>query len=154
MASKIKVMLLAKVPRIGSPKEVIEVKKGFAMNYLIPQGFAKVATKQDIKYGEERAQILAEKAAALKDKASEIKDLIMKDPTLALDVKVTDKGTLYGSVSAEDLSDALSKKVKMEVPASAIKLSKAIKETGEHQVSITLADGVACDITVNVQPTE
>ena len=150
MSSKIQVMLKTKVSRIGAEKDVISVKKGFAMNYLIPQGLAQRATKEDIARNADKEKIAEARAKEMDAKALAMRESMGTEPVV-LKVKTTAKGGLYGKISTDDLSEAMTKKYKMEISADQITIAKPIKSVGKHIVTVKLSDHVKTEVTIEIE---
>lgn len=145
---KLKVILLDKVPRLGNKNDVLAVAKGYAMNYLLPQGLARPATKQEEKVASERLEREQGRLADMIAQAQELKaGLAGKEVTLQ--VKTSDKGHLYGSVSEKDVAEAIKKEHNMDIAESAIDMS-AIKELGDYTVTVHFAENVEASVVVHV----
>ena len=145
-----KLILTNEVTGLGSAGDVIEVKNGYARNYLIPQGFAVAWSRGGEKQvasiraaRESRAIHDHEEAVALKN--------TLESNTVKLTVKAGAEGRLFGSVTNADVAEALSKqgfaidKAQVRMPAG------PIKTTGEHLISVSLHTDVAVELTVAVQ---
>lgn len=150
MSARIPVMLLTKVPRIGGEKEVIQARKGFAMNYLIPQGLAKRATKEDIAQNEERAKLMEAKAKERDAKAVAMREKMVEEG-ITLKVKTTAKGGLYGKISADLLAGEITTKFGWDVDGEQVQLPKAIKEAGTYMVKVKLSSHVMAELPVTIE---
>ncbi len=143
------IILLEKVVNLGQLGEVVKVKEGFARNFLIPQGKAKRATKQNLAEFEKRRAELekaqSEALAAAQERAAKLDGLM---------VQITQKagvdGKLFGSVTNSDIADAL-KAQGFEVPKASIRMpSGPIKQVGDQQLKVALHTDVVVTITVSV----
>ncbi|NKB87352.1 MAG: 50S ribosomal protein L9 [Acidobacteria bacterium] len=137
-----KLILKASVTHLGEPGEVVEVKKGYARNYLIPQGLASQATSANLRAIEFELDKLKAAAAEKKSEAQARADE-MSQVALRFERKVSDAttGALYGSVSVLDLADGLTA-AGFEVDRGEIHLEQPVKKLGSYDVSVTLAHGV------------
>ena len=141
-----KVILTQTVANLGHSGDVVEVKAGFARNYLIPQGFAFAWNK-----GAE-AQIAAmkrarlAKAVATREEAVEAKS-VLEGSVVEIKAKVSESGKLFGGVSADLIAQALAPKV--AVDAKAIEV-ETIKTTGEFPAKAALHPEITATFTVKV----
>jgi len=142
------VLLREDIENLGGRGEVVKVKAGYARNYLLPQGFATLATKGNVKQIEQERAALLKKAAA--DKATaELQADQMKDLSLTFERKAGEGGTLFGSVTSMDIAEALQAKG-YEIDRRKINLKDAIKETGDYTVSVKLHREVSLNVPVSV----
>ena len=123
------VILMDKVVNLGNLGDVVKVKEGYARNYLIPKGFAKRATAENMKVFEERRaeleRIAAEKLAAAQAKAAKL-----EGQKLEIVRKAGVDGRLFGSVSPADVAEALTAQG-VEIEKSAVRMPDLIKSIGE-----------------------
>ena len=142
-----KIILKKDVANLGDAGEVVEVKTGYALNYLVPQGFAAIGTPSAIKQHEEtirqRAHKEAKNVAEAQAKAAQ---LAAKPVNVA--VKVGESGKLYGSVTSAQVSAALAE-LGFEVDKKNIEVPE-IKELGEFEAKVKCYKGVFADVKLNV----
>ena len=129
------VILLDKIAHLGKVGDQVNVKSGFARNYLIPQGKAVMATKANIEHFEARRAELEEKAAqalaAAADRAARLEAL----GSVTIAAKAGDEGRLFGSIGTRDIADAITAKG-VEVAKSEVRLPNGLIRTlGEHEVT-------------------
>ena len=129
------VILLDKIAHLGKVGDQVNVKSGFARNYLIPQGTAVMATKANIEHFEARRAELEEKAAqalaAAVDRAARLEAL----GSVTIASKAGDEGRLFGSIGTRDIADAITAKG-VEVAKSEVRLPNGLIRTlGEHEVT-------------------
>ncbi|ERH28013.1 50S ribosomal protein L9 [Aggregatibacter sp. oral taxon 458] len=129
------VILLDKIAHLGKVGDQVNVKSGFARNYLIPQGKAVMATKANIEHFEARRAELEEKAAqalaAAVDRAARLEAL----GSVTIASKAGDEGRLFGSIGTRDIADAITAKG-VEVAKSEVRLPNGLIRTlGEHEVT-------------------
>ena len=142
------VILLERVEKLGAIGDVVTVKNGFARNYLLPNKKALRANEANKKVFEaNRANIEAENAARRSDAEKASKGVEGK--TVILIRQASNTGQLYGSVSARDLSEALTE-AGAKVAKSEIVLGKPIKTIGLFDVRVQLHAEVAVTVKVNV----
>ena len=142
------VILLDKVAHLGGVGSQVEVKAGFARNYLIPQGKAVMATAANIAHFEaRRAELEAKAAEALAQaRAAQLSAL----SAVAVSATAGDDGRLFGSISAKDIADALTA-AGVEVVKAEVRLGEGpLRSTGEHEVKIHLHPEVNAVVTINV----
>lgn len=146
------VILLERVAKLGQMGEVVDVKPGFARNYLLRQGKALSASPRNIADFEERkAQLEAQNLESRKEAEAMAKDLDGKQFTVIR--QASDGGALYGSVSTRDAADAATENG-FTVDRKQVALSRPIKELGLHDVIVTLHPEVEVKIQLNVARTE
>lgn len=147
MKKKIKIILLEDLPHIGRKYEVHEVAIGYFRNFLFPKRFAKIATDkilEQLKDKREQAEKAREKRVVInKEKAEKI-----KDTTYIFERKASEKGHIYGSVSAEDILEKIKENGYEDAQ---INLTHPLKSLGEEQVWVDFGDGIRATINVIVQ---
>ena len=144
------VILLDKVAHLGGVGTQVEVKSGFARNYLIPQGKAVMATAANIAHFEARRAELEAKAAEALAAAQARAAQIAEIAAVAIAATAGDDGRLFGSISARDIAEALTT-AGVEVAKSEVRLGEGpLRATGEHQVKVHLRPEVNAVVTVNV----
>ncbi|HPV15202.1 MAG TPA: 50S ribosomal protein L9 [Candidatus Cloacimonadota bacterium] len=144
-----KVILMQHIEKLGAKGDLVNVKRGYARNYLIPRGFAIYATPYNMKKLEEIRKIAkAEEATRLE----ELKNLAAKinGTTLSFTRKTDEQGNLYGSVSDTDIVNELNSKG-LQVHKSAVQLDKHIKELGVFDIELKLHKDVEARIKVEVK---
>ena len=142
------VILLERIEKLGQMGDVVAVKPGFARNYLLPQKKALRATKQNIELFEtRRSQLEAENLNRRTEAEAVAKKLGGLSVTLIR--QAGDSGQLYGSVSARDLSDAVTE-AGVTIARQQVQLDKAIKVLGLHPVRVRLHPEVIVEVTANV----
>ena len=129
-----KIILKKEVANLGEAGDVVEVKGGYAQNYLIPQGFATVATPSALKQLEETKRQRAHKEAKLVADAEALAAKIEAAP-IKVAVKVSESGKIYGSVTTAQIEEAL-KAVGIEVEKKNITIPEDIKALGEYEGTV------------------
>ena len=145
-----KLILRASVTHLGEPGDLVEVKKGYARNYLLPQQLAIRATGANLRSIDHQLTRLRAEAAEKRAQA-EIIAKSLSGVALSFGRKVADvgAGTLYGSVSVADIDDQLTERG-FTIQRGEIHLEQPIKHLGEYDVSLSLAHGVAAAVRVIV----
>ena len=142
------ILLREDIDDVGGRGEIVKVKAGYARNYLLPQGFASLATKGNVRQIEQERAALLKKAAV--EKASAEAQLEQMGPIeLSFERKAGEHGTLFGSVTSMDIADALKAKG-YEIDRRKIVLKDPIKETGEYTVNVKLHREVVLKVPVTV----
>ena len=144
-----KVILLENVKRIGSIGEVIDVKRGFARNFLIANKKALYASKENIKEVEKIKADLSKKDNERKKEATKIAEKI-NNREYSVKKLSTENNELYGSVKPTEISKLIQEENKIEIKPSMIQPIEEIKALGKFKVKITLHSEVDAEITINV----
>lgn len=147
-----KLILKSAVPHLGEPGDIVDVKKGYARNYLIPKGLGIEATTANLKSIEHQLDNLRAEAEAKRSRAREIAAKLA-DITLEFERRVVDpdEGNLYGSVTVADIGDALEERG-FDIDRGEIHLEQPFKQIGEYEVTMTLAHGVDGSVNVSIVP--
>ncbi len=145
-----KVILLENLKKIGSIGEIIDVKRGFARNFLIANNKALYASKENIKEVEKIKTDLAKKDNEKKAEAQKISELINKKE-YSVNKLSTENKELYGSVKPTEIAKIIHETNKVEVKPSMIQPIQEIKSIGKHKVKISLHSAVDAEITINVK---
>jgi large subunit ribosomal protein L9 len=145
-----KVILLENVKRIGSIGEVIDVKRGFARNFLISNKKALYASKENIKEVEKIKSDLAKNDNDKKTEAQKVFEQI-NFKEYSINKLSTENNELYGSVKPTEISKLIQETNKIVIKPSMIQPVQEIKSLGKHKVKISLHSAVDAEITINVQ---
>ena len=148
-----KVILLENVKRIGSIGEVIDVKRGFARNYLIANKKALYASKENIKEVEKIKTDLSKKDNEKKKEASQIAEQI-NGKIYSVKKLSTENSELYGSVKPTEIAKLIQRENKIEIKPSMIQPVEEIKSLGKFKVKISLHSEVDAEISLNVSSAE
>ena len=148
-----KVILLENIKRIGSIGEVIDVKRGFARNFLISNKKALYASKENISQVEKIKSELSKKDNEKKKEAKQIAEKINKNEYKVKKLS-TENNELYGSVKPTEIAKLIYEKDKLEIKPSMIQPIKEIKALGKFKVKISLHSEVDAEINVNVESAE
>jgi large subunit ribosomal protein L9 len=143
------VILLEKVGKLGNLGDVVKVKDGYARNFLIPTKLARRATETAIKeFAERRADL--EKAAAAKLNAAQSLGEQLTGKTVRIAQKAGVDGRLFGSVTNQDIAEALTK-LGLAVQKSQVRMPNGpLKTVGDHSVSVSPHGDVVVEVAVQV----
>ena len=144
-----KVILLENLAKIGSIGEIIDVKRGFARNYLISNKKALYASKQNIKEVEKIKSELNKKDQEKKKQAKQIFDNL-NNKIFEIKKLVTENNDLYGSIKPTEISKLINNFEKIDVKPSLIQPLKEIKSLGTFKVKINLHSDVQAEIKIKV----
>ena len=144
-----KVILLENLVKIGSIGDIINVKRGFARNYLISSKKALYASKENIKEVEKIKKDLSKKDQEKKKNAKTIYEKINKKEYLVKKLS-TENNELYGSVKPTEISKLILEQDKTEIKPSMIQLEKEIKSIGIFKVKVNLHSDVQAEINIKV----
>ena len=146
----IELLLIQSVANLGQQGDVVEVKAGYANNYLLPQGLATVATDHHKRMVEKhKAKLEAIEVARLKD-LKDMASLIAKQ-SVTIEANANDEGHLYGSVGAAEIVSGL-KANDIDIAADQIRLEGVLKELGLYTVKVKLHQDVESELKVWVVP--
>ena len=148
-----KVILLENLRRIGSIGEIIDVKRGFARNYLISSNKALYASKENIAEVEKIKSQLGKKDDEKKQEAKKISEKI-SGKEYEVKKLSTENKELYGSVKPTEISKLLLESDKLDIKPSMIQPSTEIKSIGKFKVKVILHSEIESEITINVVTAE
>jgi large subunit ribosomal protein L9 len=144
-------VLTEDVVNVGKQGDLVEVKRGYGRNYLLPNGLATIPTEHNIRllerYKQRVQQAREARIADLKVLAEQIKQL----PHVAIEANANEEGHLYGSVGAPEISKALKAK-NLNVEADMVRLEGAIKECALYAVKVILGHDIESEVKVAVIP--
>ncbi|HEY2642230.1 MAG TPA: 50S ribosomal protein L9 [Galbitalea sp.] len=144
-----KLILTHEVTGLGAPGDVVDVKNGFARNYLIPQGFAVAWTRGGEKQIESIKAARAAREHATLEEAQDLKARLQAT-SVTLAVKAGEGGRLFGSVKTSDVASAVEAAGLGQVDKRKIEITSPIKSIGEHEATVRLRDDIVATITLKV----
>jgi large subunit ribosomal protein L9 len=148
------VILLDKIGNLGGLGDQVNVKAGFARNFLIPQGKAVMATKANVEMFEARRAELEAKVAEQLTAAQARAEKVNALEAVVIESKAGDEGKLFGSIGTRDIADAITA-AGVEVVKSEVRLPEgALRTTGEFEISIQLHSEVFAAINLQVVAAE
>ena len=148
-----KIILLENLRKIGSIGDIINVKRGFARNYLIAKKKALYASKENIKEVEKIKSDLGKKDLEKKKEAEQIFEKI-NDKVFSIKKLSTENNELYGSVKPTEISKLILATVKLDIKPSLIQLTNEIKALGVFKVKINLHSEIQAEISIKVVAAE
>jgi large subunit ribosomal protein L9 len=145
------VILLEKVGKMGVLGDTVNVKGGYARNYLVPQGKAVPASKDNVKYFEERRAEL-EKAEAEKLAAAQQRSEKLAEIEVTVAANAGDEGKLFGSIGPRDVADLITA-AGVEVSKAEVRMPEGpIRATGEYNIAIQVHPDVDAEVHIIVVP--
>ena len=148
-----KVILLENIKRIGSIGEIIDVKRGFARNFLIANKKALYASKENINQVDKIKAQLSKKDNEKKQEAKQIAEKINKKEFIVKKLSTENK-ELYGSVKPTEISKVIKEKEKLDIAPSMIQPIKEIKSLGKFKVKVSLHSEIDAEIHIVVESAE
>ena len=146
--------MLETIKNLGDLGSVVDVRPGYGRNFLIPQGKALPATKNNLAEVEERRADLEKQAAELLS-AAEARAEKLAEASITVGAKSGDEGKLFGSVGTANIADAISEQTGVAVEKAEVKLPLgAIRQTGEYEIDLSLHADVTVTIKLTVVPQE
>ena len=144
----LKVVILEKIRKNWDIGSVVSVKNGFARNYLIPKGKAKIATNDNIKDIEnQKVSLEAKDKEFIKNQETISKKI--NSLTFTKEIAAKDNGELFGSISITDVYSFLAEQ-EISVEKKMIKLGEKIKTSGSHKVEIDLHPEISCSLNIEI----
>ncbi|MFO7772906.1 MAG: 50S ribosomal protein L9 [Dehalococcoidia bacterium] len=145
-----KVVLLENIPGKGRAGEIKEVSKGFARNFLLPQGLALVATPAIIKETEARLEKERREEVLDRDKLVELAQQV-EGKEIHFKARASAGDRLFGSVTAADIAEQLSQVTGAVIDKKKIDIEKPLRQAGSHEVTVRLAGDIKPQVTVVIE---
>ena len=153
MGTKMKVLLVQDVDKLGSAGEVKEVSGGYGRNYLLPKGFAVLATRGQVKLAEERLSAQRKRDHAARRDAEALAARI-SGQTLRFTARVGELDRLYGSITSGDIAEKIHSQIGIDIDRRKIDLDEPIKRIGIYPIKIRLVAGLEPLVNVVVEGQE
>lgn len=144
-----KLILQREVDKLGVPGDVVEVKDGYARNFLLPRGLAIPATKGAVKHAQQLREGHDSRVQKAKTEAESLASQLAKT-SLRVASRAGEDGKLFGSVTAQHLADELSNVTGHSIDRKRIHLDDPIRSLGTHEVAIHLHPDIDVTVTVEV----
>ena len=138
-------ILLKDVETLGERGDVIDVSPGYLRNFLLPRKLAQPATPASIAEAKRRMDAAEKAAKDLADRAQENAALLSRT-VLTISQAAGDDGRLFGSVTAQDVADAIRQARDLKIDQRKIQLEEPIRTTGTHMVTVEVHDGVTANV--------
>lgn len=145
-----KIILLKDIANIGKRGEIKEVNDGFAKNSLIPKKLAAIATVEIQTRVAKESREAEEKKQRAHQKLESLKQELQKR-TFTIQVKVGDKGQIFGGAHEKDIISVINSKLNTNLDKSVIHLKHPLKEAGVHNVKIKLGHGIETETKINLE---
>jgi len=149
-----KLILKKDVQSLGESGDIVEVKDGYARNYLLPQELAELATEGTLKNREKNLERIKQQAEKLHNEALKKAEEIKKLEKLKIEVKAGENGKLFGAITTRRLSEILQEKTGVEVDRKNISLNNPINMIGEYKMVIKLTSRVTVELPVEAVAAE
>lgn len=146
----VEVILKEKIDGLGAEADVVKVKRGFARNFLVPQGRAYEATKGNLRHVEKLKEIRAKREA---DELIEAENIAakLKKLRLSIDLSIGQGGKAFGSITTQNIVDLIAEKSKLEIDRHQLVLEHPIKTTGRFEIPVKVHPDVDASISLNVK---
>ena len=148
------VILKKEVQNIGEAGDLVNVKDGYARNYLIPKNFAEIATEGALKNREQNIARIKAKQEKLHQEALAKAEQIEKLGSIELSAKAGESGKLFGTITTKKLCEELQEKSGIEVDRKTVSLNAPINKVGEYTMLIKLTSKVRTELKVVVTASE
>lgn len=145
-----KLILLHEVPNLGSPGDVVDVKPGYARNYLVPRKLAEKWTPGAQKQIDAMAAARRKKEISTVEDAYLVRDKLQECEAIIIEKATATGGRLFGSVSPAEITEAVKEQLHQTIDRRTVMIPMTIKQTGEHRVSVKLHPEVEATFTVRV----
>ncbi len=149
-----KLILKKDIQSLGESGDIVEVKDGYARNYLLPQNLAELATEGSLKNREKNLQRIKQQAEKLHNEALKKAEQIEKLGKLRIEVKAGENGKLFGAITTRRLSELLQEKTGIEIDRRNISLNNPINLIGEYKMHLKLTSKVTVDLAVEATASE
>ncbi|MNS86595.1 50S ribosomal protein L9 [Edaphocola flava] len=143
-----KVILIKEVDNLGGAHEIVDVRPGYARNFLIPQKYAIEASTSNLKIQEERQKQLAKKEEKLLANIASVKAAL--ETPVKLTAKIGENGKIFGSVTSIQLARAIREQKQYEIDRRRISILDEIKEAGSYKAQIDFGKDHLVELTFDV----
>ncbi len=144
---KVKVLLLADVKGLGKAKSIVSVSRGYALNFLVPKGLARILSEESESYLHSETRSVEEARIAHANKEKEL----LEAKVLVFKAKAGEGERLFGSITASDIAEKLKGITGIDVDKKKIELESHIKKLGDYVVKVKLYKEVEADVKVKVE---
>ena len=146
-----KVILTKPVPGLGEPGTIKEVADGYARNFLLPRNMAVAATRSAVKQAESQADVYAKRANKAREQVQGLAANV-EGKTVIIRARVGSENRLYGSVTANDVADAMLSQHGIEMDRRKIEIGETIHRTGTYSATADFGSGITASFNVEVAP--
>jgi large subunit ribosomal protein L9 len=148
--NRMRIVLRQDVPKVGEAGTIQTVSNGYARNYLIPQGLAVVATDGEIKMAQHNLAVKERKVLRQEEQLRSLAEKI-QGQRLSFTARAGDQGRLFGSITAADVTAALTAAVGEEIDRRRVVLDEPLRTVGEHTVTVHLVGKLRPQVTVVIE---
>jgi large subunit ribosomal protein L9 len=148
-----KVILQKSVDKLGHPGEIVEVADGYARNYLMPRGLAVKATRGGVKHIDSLKRAHSVRVDKAKAEAEQVASRLASAP-ISVKAHAGEEGKLFGSVTANDIAEAIDRQTGVRVDRHDVHLDEPIRSVGSHEVRVHLFPEVDPILTIEVEALE
>ena len=148
------VILKKEVQNIGEAGDLVNVKDGYARNYLIPKNYAEIATEGALKNREQNLARLQAKQEKLHKEALEKAEIIEKLGSIELSAKAGESGKLFGTITTKKLCEEIKEKTGIDIDRKTVSINAPINKVGEYTLLIKLTSKVKTELKVVVTASE
>ena len=148
------VILKKDVQNLGEAGDIVNVKDGYARNYLLPQSVAEIATEGALKNRENNLARIKAKQEKLHQEALATAEKIEKFAKLELSAKAGESGKLFGTITTKKLTEELHSQAGIDIDRKNVSLNAPINKIGEYTMLIKLTSKVKCELAVSVTASE
>lgn len=147
---KIKVILLETIKGVGKKEEIVEVKDGYANNFLFPQKKAIIANEQNLNKLKQKNEKIINNDKRELEKATKLKAEI-EGKVVKLKVKSGDNGKIFGSIGAKEIMQEIENQLKLKLDKKQMPSDSRIKSLGNHTLQLKLYKDIKASIVLNVE---
>jgi large subunit ribosomal protein L9 len=148
-----KVILQKSVDKLGHPGEIVEVADGYARNYLMPRGLAVKATRGGVRHIDSLKRAHSVRVNKAKAEAEQVASRLASTP-ISVKAHAGEEGKLFGSVTANDIAEAIDKQTGVRVDRHDVHLEEPIRSVGSHEVRVHLFAEVDPILTIEITALE
>jgi len=145
-----KVILLQDIKDIGKKDDIVNVSDGYARNFLFPRKWAMEATENAVKVVERKRAAERKKEAEARAAAEEVAARL-KNKVVILKAKCGEKGRLYGSVTAQEVADAIKEGYEVELDKRKVEIKEAVRQLGDYEVLLHIYPNVSTKMLLRVK---
>lgn len=143
------VILIKDVDNLGSAQEIVNVRPGYARNFLIPQKFAVEASPANLKMAEEKAKVKSKKEAQLLSEIAKVTE-VLQASNITVGAKTGTSGKIFGSVTPIQIARAIREQKSYEIDRKRITIIDEVKEIGSYKASIDFGNSNVIEISFDV----
>ncbi len=145
-----KVILLQDVPGTGKKNDILNVSAGFARNYLLPRKWAMEATGAAVKEVERRNELQRQQEQERVQEAEQVAKAL-KGKVVVMKAKCGDKGRLYGSITAQEIAEAVQQQHGVELDRRKLEVGETIRTLGEYDIQVGLYSGIKAPMKLRIE---